>query len=132
MALAAYRAIIRSAKIAFQGDSQTLTAALASTRAGFEQNRTLPAADIPAAINDAHEIAGFLRKNLVQGQRIDAEAAAAAEAMGETVVGLGEGQGEKPVYRLRLHDEIERGDNESIKTAGKGKVAGGGCCGGGC
>lgn len=34
------------------------------------------------------------------------------------------------LYRLRLHEDTERGDNEDIKK-GKGKgVSGGGCCGG--
>lgn len=30
---------------------------------------------------------------------------------------------------LRIHEHTERGDNDSIKTAGAG-IAGGGCCGG--
>ena len=112
------------------GDAPTLTAALASTRAGFEQNRDLASADVEAAIKDAHEVATFLRRNLVQGQRVDGDAAAAAEAgQGDgTVVGLSGSDG--ALYRLRLHEDIERGDNESIKTAGKGTVGGGGCCGG--
>lgn len=28
---------------------------------------------------------------------------------------------------LRIHEHTERGDNESIKTAGEGYVQGGGC-----
>lgn len=40
--------------------------------------------------------------------------------------------GESEKYQLRIHDEIERGSNESIKTGGvnMGGAVSGGCCGG--
>jgi complex III assembly factor LYRM7 len=67
-ALTAYRALIRSARLAFHEDSQVLTAALASTRAGFEENRFATATEAEAQIKHAHEVATFLRQNLVQGK----------------------------------------------------------------
>lgn len=39
-----------------------------------------------------------------------------------------------PSIELRIHEHTERGDNDSVKQAGKGTIANpvaGGCCGGG-
>ncbi|KAI5778907.1 hypothetical protein EDC01DRAFT_790728 [Geopyxis carbonaria] len=109
MALAAYRALIRSSRIAFQGDAPLLTAALTESRLGFELNREI--ADPTAAeelVAHARQIADVLRTNVIQGKR----------------------KGEEE-FELRIHEHIERGDNESIKLAGmKGAGLGGGCCGG--
>jgi complex III assembly factor LYRM7 len=67
-ALTAYRALIRSARIAFHQDTEVLTAALASTRAGFEENRFATATEAEEQIKHAHDVATFLRQNVVQGQ----------------------------------------------------------------
>ncbi|KAG6009362.1 Mitochondrial zinc maintenance protein 1, mitochondrial [Claviceps maximensis] len=112
MALAAYRNLMRAARIAFQGDAPVLAAAQQQIRTGFRQQASLSASDSTTqnAIQHAQDVAQFLRANVVQGKRVD---------------------GEKDMYRLRIHEHTERGDNDSIKVAGKGAIGGGGCCGGG-
>ncbi|KAF1982299.1 hypothetical protein K402DRAFT_438651 [Aulographum hederae CBS 113979] len=99
MALPAYRHLLRSARIAFQGDTIRLSAALSQARAGFEMNRNLPSSSPEAAqqITHAEDVARILRENLVQGQAMD-------EA------------GDR--YKLNIHEHTERGDNETIKLAG--------------
>ncbi|KAH7230421.1 uncharacterized protein BKA55DRAFT_598659 [Fusarium redolens] len=108
-ALNAYRHLMRAARIAFQGDAPILSAAQLQIRNEFRQKASINASDAPAAIKHAEDVAKVLRQNVVQGQRTE------------------EG---KDTFKLRIHEDIERGDNESIKTAGKGAVSGG-CCGGG-
>ncbi|KAL6917450.1 hypothetical protein ACHAPO_011846 [Fusarium lateritium] len=107
-ALNAYRHLMRAARIAFQGDAPVMSAAQIQIRNEFRQKATIDASDAPAAIKHAEEVAKVLRQNVVQGRRIE------------------DG---KDSYKLRIHKDIERGDNESIKTAGNGTI--GGCCGGG-
>ncbi|KAH7358677.1 hypothetical protein B0T11DRAFT_284960 [Plectosphaerella cucumerina] len=109
MALAAYRSLLRSAAIAFEGDVRTLLAAKQQIRQSFQANAALAPTDpnTQPAIDHAFEVAKFLRENVVQGTRQ-----------------------EDDKYVLRIHEHTERGDNESIKTAGKGTLGGGGCCGG--
>jgi complex III assembly factor LYRM7 len=109
-ALAVYRNLMRSARIAFQGDAPVLAAAHGQIRTAFQQGAALDPADPGVAKNLAHaeEVAKFLRENVVQGKR-DAE---------------------QDTWRLRIHKDTERGDNDSIKMAGAGTVSGSGCCGG--
>ncbi|KAH7401708.1 mitochondrial zinc maintenance protein 1, mitochondrial [Pyrenochaeta sp. MPI-SDFR-AT-0127] len=108
MALVAYRNLLRSARIAFHGDMNTLFAARAEVRKNFEQNRNLATGseELSKSITHAEEVAKFLRENVVQGQQAD-----------------------KDKYKLRIHEHTERGDNEDIKK-GKGKSTLGGvkCC----
>ncbi|KAH8907380.1 mitochondrial zinc maintenance protein 1, mitochondrial [Coniochaeta sp. PMI_546] len=107
MALVAYRNLLRAARIAFDGDTRVLTAAREQIQQGFRDMRSLPASDpaVQAAVQHAQEVASFLRSNVVQGQK------------------------EGDVYKLRIHDEIERGDNDTIKIGGKTvKIEGGKCC----
>ncbi|KAI4249145.1 MAG: hypothetical protein L6R40_000603 [Gallowayella cf. fulva] len=70
MALSAYRNLLRSAKIAFQGDTRVLTSALVTARSNFESSRSLPpnSSEAQAAIAHAEDVAGILRKNVVQGR----------------------------------------------------------------
>ncbi|KAL8793421.1 MAG: hypothetical protein Q9195_004007 [Heterodermia aff. obscurata] len=103
-AIHAYRDLLRSARIAFRGDTQLLTSAFSRARTAF---KTHP----PEEIRHAEEVARLLRENVVQGARVEKE-----------------GVGER--YRLRIHEHTERGDNESIKHAGQGTATMGGCCGG--
>ncbi|KAI1361916.1 hypothetical protein F5Y08DRAFT_288785 [Xylaria arbuscula] len=95
-ALPAYRGLLRAARLAFQGDAPTLAAARSSIRQGFLANASLEplSAEYPAAVKHAEEVATILRQNVVQGKR----------------------EGDK--YKLRIHEETERGDNETIKFAG--------------
>jgi len=69
MALAAYRSLIRSAKLAFHSDTTVLTAAILESRKGFETNRSAAADAAQELIKNAHEIADVLRKNVVQGRK---------------------------------------------------------------
>ncbi|KAH9871640.1 Mitochondrial zinc maintenance protein 1, mitochondrial [Plenodomus biglobosus] len=108
MALVAYRNLLRSTRIAFQGDLNVLSAARAEVRKNFESNRSLSAGsdEYTKQITHAEEVAKFLRENVVQGQATEADK-----------------------YQLRIHEHTERGDNEDIKKA-KGKTTLGGtkCC----
>jgi complex III assembly factor LYRM7 len=90
MALAAYRHVLRSTRIAFQGisilsvgdsrnsqvqtgDFNTLIAARGQARHNFEANRGLPegSEEMSKSITHAEEVAKFLRENVVQGQAMD-------------------------------------------------------------
>ncbi|KAL5045953.1 mitochondrial zinc maintenance protein 1, mitochondrial [Aspergillus fruticulosus] len=97
-ALSAYRQLLRATRIAFQNDTRVLVAARQEARQNFEKHRR-NGIDTPMQINHALEVASILRHNIVQGAR-DAE-------------------DENAKWELRIHDEIERGDNDSIKVAGK-------------
>jgi complex III assembly factor LYRM7 len=105
MATAAYRDLWRATRIAFHGDAHILTAARSQIRESFLSSAPLEPAASVKAIEHAREVAKFLRENVVQGKRVD---------------------GEADTFQLRIHEHTERGDNESIKTAGKG-TTGGGC-----
>ncbi|KAJ5726838.1 Mitochondrial zinc maintenance protein 1 [Penicillium malachiteum] len=97
-ALSAYRQVIRATRVAFRDDVRVMMAARQEARRNFDQNRRV-AIDTGMQINHAIEVANILRHNLVQGAREDGNEAAK--------------------WELRIHDEIERGDNDSIKVAGK-------------
>ncbi|KAI1114101.1 hypothetical protein F5Y14DRAFT_190834 [Nemania sp. NC0429] len=109
-ALPAYRNLLRAARIAFQGDVAMLTAARSSIREGFRANAALEptSPEFPAAVKHAEEVATILRQNVVQGKR----------------------EGDGDLYKLRIHEETERGDNDSVKFAGTTLSTGGGnkCC----
>ncbi|KAI5861002.1 hypothetical protein GGS23DRAFT_598884 [Durotheca rogersii] len=100
MALPAYRGLLRASRLAFQGDERLLAASRASIRAAFLENAALAPTDpaVPAAVQHARDVADILRQNVVQGKK----------------------EGDR--YRLRIHDETERGDNDTVKNAG-GKTA---------
>ncbi|KAH6651663.1 hypothetical protein BKA67DRAFT_660454 [Truncatella angustata] len=106
-ALAAYRHLLRSARIAFQGDEPILNAARAQIRGGFREHASLDpqSPEIDGHIKHAQDVATILRENVVQGKR----------------------DGDK--YKLRIHEHTERGDNDTVKGAGgKAVKFGGGCC----
>ncbi|KAF8539744.1 hypothetical protein BDD12DRAFT_836726 [Trichophaea hybrida] len=73
MALHAYRTLLRSAKLAFAGDTPVLSAAITESRKGFEANRYASANAAKDLIKGAHEIADVLRKNVVQGRKVQEE-----------------------------------------------------------
>ncbi|PGH02634.1 mitochondrial zinc maintenance protein 1, mitochondrial [Blastomyces parvus] len=100
--LSAYRLLLRATRIAFQGDFATLHAARAEARKQFDQHRKL-GVDTPMRIQHAVETAEILRTNVVQGVKV-------SDAGEET-----------DRYELRIHEHIERGDNETVKVAGKNK-----------
>ncbi|KAI1077779.1 hypothetical protein F5B20DRAFT_252846 [Whalleya microplaca] len=96
MALPAYRNLLRAARTAFHGDERVFNAARSSIREGFRANAALAPTDpeVPGAIKHAEEIASILRQNIVQGKM----------------------EGDR--YRLRIHEETERGDNDTVKFPG--------------
>ncbi|KAL4902722.1 mitochondrial zinc maintenance protein 1, mitochondrial [Aspergillus multicolor] len=97
-ALSAYRQILRATRIAFQNDTRVLFASRKEARTQFETHRRF-GIDTPMQINHAIEVASILRHNIVQGAR--------------------DAKDEDAKWELRIHDEIERGDNDSVKVAGK-------------
>jgi complex III assembly factor LYRM7 len=86
-----------------------LTAALDGARQGFEQNRGLDqsSSEYTAAVQHAEDVAKILRENIVQGKK----------------------EGEN-LYRLNIHDDTERGDNNTVKLGSPGSKSE--CCGGNC
>ncbi|OHE90643.1 hypothetical protein CORC01_14062 [Colletotrichum orchidophilum] len=106
MSLPAYRHLWRAARIAFKGDDRVLTAAQQQIRQGFRDQATLTSTDpaYSSAIQKAEDIAKILRQNVVQGKQDDSR-----------------------VFKLRIHEDTERGDNDSIKTAGGASATMGGC-----
>ncbi|KAI0908070.1 hypothetical protein F4824DRAFT_188368 [Ustulina deusta] len=102
-ALPAYRSLLRAARMAFQDDGKMLDAARSAIRSGFRTNAALEptSPEFPTAVKHAEEVATILRQNVVQGRR------------------------DGDVYKLRIHEETERGDNDTVKSAG---TSGGKCC----
>ncbi|KAL2062157.1 hypothetical protein VTL71DRAFT_6423 [Oculimacula yallundae] len=101
MATSAYRSILRSARLAFEGDTHLLQAARNQARQTFQHNASM-SLDDPAyapAIAHAVEVAKILKENVVQGRL-----------------------GENDRYKLRIHEHTERGDNDTIKMPNGKKV----------
>jgi len=101
MALVAYRHLLRSTRIAFQGDLPLLTAARQEARTAFQAQASLGPEDpaLGLAIAHAEQVSKILVENIVQGKH--------------------EG-GDK--YKLRIHEQTERGDNDTIKMPNGQKV----------
>jgi len=99
MALSAYRQLLRSTRLAFEGDIPRLLAARSAAREIFEANRGLSRNDTEAVkqIQHAEGVAQVLRENVVQGKAVDSDTSR---------------------YKLRIHEHTERGDNESLKMEG--------------
>ncbi|KAM0792462.1 hypothetical protein ACM66B_005137 [Microbotryomycetes sp. NB124-2] len=123
-AAAAYRAMLRAQRITFKGDDFALQRAYEQTRILFNkfvpsaqrrasvaaslptnsafapgptpEDRPLTSQEVDEHITTAFEIAQYLRKNVVQGVR-----------------------NETGNYSLRITDDTERGDNDSIKMPPK-------------
>lgn len=95
-ALAAYRHLLRAVAVAFKDDARVLTGARKQISSRFRDKTPLRPADRESAIQMAEEVAQFLRSNVVQGKLQD------------------DGS-----YKLNIHDETERGDNDTIKMGNK-------------
>ncbi|KAH0543697.1 hypothetical protein FGG08_002013 [Glutinoglossum americanum] len=107
MALAAYRHLLRSTRIAFRvlkDDSRLLTAAHDSARRAFENSRLLPPNGTEAlgGIAHAEEVARVLRHNVVQGVRQDGESTGRYSELNRLVGGL-------KVLTVRCRAEDPRG-----------------------
>ncbi|RJE22657.1 hypothetical protein PHISCL_05001 [Aspergillus sclerotialis] len=94
----AYRYLLRATRIAFQNDTRVLLAARQQAREQFDSHRRV-GVDTPMQIKHAVEVADLLRHNIVQGSR--------------------EAGNEDAQWQLNIHEDIERGDNDSIKVGGK-------------
>ncbi|RAK96971.1 LYR motif-containing protein [Aspergillus ibericus CBS 121593] len=94
----AYRQLLRATRVAFQDDIRVMIAARQEARRNFDSHRR-QGIDTPMQINHAIEVANILKHNIVQGVREEGD--------------------ENAKWELRIHDDIERGDNDSIKIAGK-------------
>ena len=73
--LSAYRYLLRSMTIAFQGDITTLSAAKKEARSRFEIGKKLAAESSEAfeGITEARNVGKFLRQNIVQGVKDEKE-----------------------------------------------------------
>ncbi|KAF2971759.1 hypothetical protein GQX73_g1870 [Xylaria multiplex] len=122
-ALPAYRNLLRAARLAFQGDGTTLAAARASIRQGFRANAALEptSPEFPNAVKHAEEVATILRQNVVQG-KMEGDTYSSYRARRLLVLYTDER------LELRIHEETERGDNESVKFAGTNLSSSGKCC----
>ncbi|SPO07322.1 related to Mitochondrial zinc maintenance protein 1, mitochondrial [Cephalotrichum gorgonifer] len=103
MSLSAYRTLFRATRIAFQGDERVLMEARNRIRQEFRASPKLAPTDaeFQKRMEYALSVASILRSNVVQGVP----------------------QEGKNLYKLRIHEHTERGDNDSIKAP----KAGGGC-----
>ncbi|GLB01598.1 mitochondrial zinc maintenance protein 1, mitochondrial [Aspergillus tubingensis] len=97
-ARSAYRQLLRATRIAFRDDVRVMIAARQEARRNFDSHRR-EGIDTPMQINHALEVANILRHNIVQGVR--------------------EQNDENAKWELRIHDDIERGDNDTIRVKGK-------------
>lgn len=109
--------MLRATRLTFQGDAPLLHAARHQARLGFEKGRALEphSKEASDAIAHAEGVCEVLTKNIVQGRRIE---------------------GEEERYRLNIHEQTERGHNDTVKNprapGGTVKVGlrGSGGCGG--
>lgn len=97
MALSAYRNLLRATRIAFNGDVPLLHSARQQARQGFEKGRSLKpeSSEAATAIQHAQGVSEVLRHNIVQGRQID---------------------GTEDKYKLQIHEDTERGFNDTVKN----------------
>ncbi|TVY30634.1 Mitochondrial zinc maintenance protein, mitochondrial [Lachnellula hyalina] len=109
MALVAYRHLLRSTRIAFQGDLPLLKAARQEARNGFLAQASLRPEDpaLGLAIAHAEQVSKILVENIVQGKN------QGGDKYREAIDGDVE---------LRIHEKTERGDNDTIKMPNGQKV----------
>lgn len=137
--------------IPLAGDPRILSAALVEAYSRFNSNRSLPrdSPEVEQKILEAREVARILRENVVQGQHVTGSgddelryraynpfgpAACRDSAKGKALARFSqECRSFADVWgcaELRIHNEIERGDNESIKKGSDLTSSGGGSCAG--
>ncbi|PWY75498.1 mitochondrial zinc maintenance protein 1, mitochondrial [Aspergillus heteromorphus CBS 117.55] len=97
-ARSAYRQLLRATRIAFRNDIRVMLGARQEARRNFD-NHPRVGIDTPMQIKHAVEVADILKHNIVQGVREKGD--------------------EDAKWELRIHDDIERGDNDSIRVNGK-------------
>lgn len=98
-ALRAYRHALRATTIAFHGDTRMLLAARQQMKQGMihppENQKDLSP---EGKVQLMEDIALFLRRNVVQGKKVDVDPITQATQ-----------------YHLNIHKDTELGDNDSIK-----------------
>ncbi len=97
-----------------------LDAARSAIRSGFRTNAALEptSPEFPTAVKHAEEVATILRQNVVQGRR-DGDVYSLYRLQRLLIPRTDR----RP--ELRIHEETERGDNDTVKSAG---TSGGKCC----
>ncbi|ORZ07968.1 hypothetical protein BCR41DRAFT_359716 [Lobosporangium transversale] len=97
--LSAYRNLLKAQRQTFKGDWTTLTAARQKTYTEFDSKRNeTDEAKIKQQLELANQVASLLRHNLAQAVRVE---------------------GSNDVYSLKLTEEHELGDNETLRQASK-------------
>ncbi len=94
------------------GDTRILQAAQQQIRTGFREKASLAATDpsVQPALQHAEEVAVFLRTNLVQGKKEDN----GIYSMCRSALFFFISPRALTLPGLRIHDEIERGDNDTV------------------
>ncbi|KAG0339469.1 hypothetical protein BG000_002017 [Podila horticola] len=112
--LRAYKNLLKAQKQTFKGDWNTLAAARQRTYTEFDLKRNeTDETKIKEQLELANQVASLLRHNLAQAVQVD----------------------DTDVYSLKLNENHELGDNETLRQASKlrrlknaeGKSTGGGC-----
>lgn len=129
------------------GDARILSAARIEARSRFDSNRSLEpgSPDVKQRVSEAEEVARILRQNIVQGEPLagtkNGDQRYRASSLPQSIWAffqlnkVGAARVWKIVLtiwgcaELRIHKDIERGDNASIKTGSVLTAAGGSCCG---
>ncbi|KAJ8145136.1 hypothetical protein OXX80_005178 [Metschnikowia pulcherrima] len=101
----AYRHALRATRVAFNGDNFMLLNARAKVKEGILENKHLTGAEeTEKAVKHLDEVAAFLVKNIVQGEKQKNDR-----------------------YHLKFHEKTELGSNETIRQNSKvnlGSLAG--------
>ncbi|KAK9481200.1 hypothetical protein V1514DRAFT_323221 [Lipomyces japonicus] len=127
--LSSYRTLLRATKITFDTDVRLLTASRNQIRNQYEHDRTLLSNTveqleiIDEKINHAIGVGLVLRSNVVQGVSEPSPAITSSQSPPSSQSLTTDKNDEKPVYKLRIHEQTELGDNETIKGA-KSNLAG--------
>lgn len=97
-AATSYRTALRATAMVFKNDPLVLRSARDQIRQGFEKNRHLDSQEaIQEELKKLDEVSTFLQRNLVQAIK----------------------EADTNKYVVEIHDQIELGDNESIKKNSK-------------
>lgn len=104
-AVTAYRHALRATRLAFKGDTYMMNAARGKVKEGILEKRDLrDEQEIEKAVTHLEEVAAFLVKNIVQGERQPNDR-----------------------FQLKFHSKTELGSNETIKQESRvnlGSLAG--------
>ncbi|CAJ0926719.1 13956_t:CDS:2 [Entrophospora sp. SA101] len=94
--LKAYKNLLKVQKITFNGDNYALKEAKRKTWEEFRKNKDeVDIIKINKCIGEAEEVAGILKKNIVQAVLVD---------------------NDQKLFKLNITKDTELGDNESIKN----------------